>query len=219
MAHDYRLIVFDMDGTLTHDAMDFEALRVELGLSERRPILEWIAGLPESERDDATKILEQHERRAAERCYVRAGVVDMLGELASRRVSRALLTRNSRSSVRSIIGRHRLSFEVLVTRDEPPFKPHPASLQRILHHYGVGPDATLMVGDNIFDLQVAQAAHVASVLLVDGALPRPSFAGRADYCICDIADILKLLDEPERFRNEFNGLAEDGYGQNGVEKG
>ncbi len=219
MTHDYRLIVFDMDGTLTHDAMDFEALRVALGLAERRPILEWIAGLPESERDYATKILEQHERRAAELCHVRVGVVDMLGELASRGVYTALLTRNSRSSVRSIIGRHRLSFEVLVSRDEPPFKPHPGSLQRILHHYGVSPRETLMVGDNIFDLQVAQAVQVASVLLVDGALPRPSFASRADFCIRDIADILKLLDEPERFRNECNIWADDGHGQNCVEKG
>ena len=219
MTNHYRLVVFDMDGTLTHDAMDFEALRVDLGLSERRPILEWIAGLRELERDNATKILEQHERRAAEMCRLRAGVVDMLEELTRRGVRAALLTRNSQSSVRRIVTRHRLAFEVVVSRDEPPFKPHPASLERILRHFGVGPGEALMVGDNIFDLQVAHGAQVASVLLLDGAVPLPPFAGRADFCISDIADIVKLLEQPKRFRNQFNVLADDGQQHNFVEKG
>ena len=219
MIHDYRLVVFDMDGTLTHDAMDFEALRVELGLTERRPILEWIAGLGEVDRDHATKILEQHERRAAETCRLRVGVVDMLEALALRGVRTALLTRNSRSSVRRIVARHRLSFEVLVSRDEPPFKPHPASLERILRHYRLAPGETLMVGDNVFDLQVAHGAQVASVLLVDGAGPVPPFAGQADFCIADIADIVNLLDQPARFRNRIDGVDDDGHPHNVVEKG
>ncbi|NNM87698.1 MAG: HAD family hydrolase [Phycisphaerae bacterium] len=219
MIHDCRLVVFDMDGTLTHDAMDFETLRVELGLTERRPILEWIAALGDAERDNATKILEQHEQRAAEMCRLRVGVVEMLEELVRRGMRTALLTRNSRSSVQRIVARHRLSFEVLVSRDEPPFKPHPESLERILRHYRVGPGEALMVGDNIFDLQVAHGAQVASVLLVDGAGPFPPFAGRADFCIGNIADIVNLLDRPARFRNPFHGVADDGHPHNVVEKG
>lgn len=215
----YQLVVFDMDGTLTHDALDFEALRLELRLAERRPILEWIAALPESQRDHATKVLEQHECRAAEICEPRAGTADALKELARRKVRTALLTRNSRQSVERIVTRHRWPLEVLVSRDEPPFKPHPASLQRILQHYGIGPDATLMVGDYIFDIQVARAAGVASVLLLDAAAPRPTFADEADFCIFDIADIVRLLDEPEKFRRKSHVFANDYRQQKYVEKG
>ena len=76
-----------------------------------------------------------------------------------------------------------------------------------------------MVGDNIFDLQVAHGAQVASVLLVDGAGPVPPFAGRADFCIADIADIVNLLDQPARFRNRIDGVADEGHPHNVVEKG
>ena len=42
----YELIVFDMDGTLTFDALDFDTLCKELGLLVRRPILDEFLNAP-----------------------------------------------------------------------------------------------------------------------------------------------------------------------------
>ena len=41
---DRKFWIFDMDGTLTVPAHDFDAIRTELGLPQGRPILEQICG-------------------------------------------------------------------------------------------------------------------------------------------------------------------------------
>src|SRR5438067_174891 len=41
-----RGVVFDLDGTLVVEQLDYEAIRRELGLAPRSPLLEGIAALP-----------------------------------------------------------------------------------------------------------------------------------------------------------------------------
>ncbi len=50
----FDLIIFDMDGTLTIDALDFDHLRQRLGIHVQEPVLEWIAELPPGERESAS---------------------------------------------------------------------------------------------------------------------------------------------------------------------
>ncbi|NNM85820.1 MAG: HAD family hydrolase [Phycisphaerales bacterium] len=195
----FDLVIFDMDGTLTVDVLDFDTLRAQLGLTRRQPVLEWIATLPEPTRSEKWRVLHHHESQAAQSVPLRPGVGDMLQNLKVQGVTTALLSRNSRQSVETVMSRHQLSFDVVVSRDEPPIKPDPQSIMRIMRHCSVAAARTLMVGDYIFDVEAARGAGVASALLVEPQAHLPPFAAHASYIIRNMGDVPTLLRDPERF--------------------
>ena len=86
----YALVIFDMDGTLTEELLDFAAIRAEIGLPEKAPILEHLATLPASERVRAEEILHRHEMVAAAKCRPQEGAAEVLAELKGRGVATAL---------------------------------------------------------------------------------------------------------------------------------
>src|SRR5919199_6757943 len=91
-----RGVVFDMDGTLVHQAIDFEAIRREIGLPTGTPLLEAMDRLPPAEYAAAWAVLDRHEQAAAAAAEVLPGVREFLAWLDARQVRRAVLTRNSR---------------------------------------------------------------------------------------------------------------------------
>jgi HAD superfamily hydrolase (TIGR01549 family) len=160
-------VIFDMDGTLTRPTLDFSAIRGEIGLGE--PLLENMLALGAgSERDRAFAILERHEERAAEASELNDDVPEVLSFLGSRKVPAALVTRNSRVSVRRVLEKHRLGFEVVVTREDAPAKPRPEPLWLICERLGVAPAAAIMVGDFKLDILAGRNAGTRTALLTNG---------------------------------------------------
>ncbi|MCL4503175.1 MAG: HAD family hydrolase [Deltaproteobacteria bacterium] len=66
-------------------------------------------------------------------------------------------------------------------------KPHPECLQKILHHFQVGPDEALYIGDSGVDRLVAEKAGVPLA-----AYKNPGLTAR--YHLQDHRDLLQLLD-------------------------
>lgn len=111
-----------------------------------------------------------------------AGMREVLEELAGPSRSFAIATgKNRRGLVASLAG-HRLDhlFTVLKTADDGPSKPHPEILLQAMRETGVDPAATLMIGDSVYDMEMAKAAgahalgvgwgyHPAAELLGSGA--------------------------------------------------
>lgn len=188
-----------MDGTLTIDALNFQDLRQRLGIELREPVLEWIAALPADKQTAAWEALHQFEHEGAMASELRSGAKTVLYRLQSLGIRTALLSRNSRRSVETILGRHSLDFDHIASRDDLPMKPHPESIWRIARRLGVELDRTLMVGDYIFDIQAAQAAAVRSVLLLEPNEPLPYFADDADFHIRSLEDMTALVEEPDRY--------------------
>jgi len=62
-------------------------------------------------------------------------------------------------------------FDITRCADETASKPDPQMIQEILAHCGARPENALMVGDSIFDLQMARRAGVDSVAVAYGAQP------------------------------------------------
>ncbi len=195
----FDLIIFDMDGTLTVDALNFDELRRRLGIVIREPVLEWIAELPEPQRTTAWETLHKFEYDGALASDLRPGARTALYRLQSRGVRTALLSRNSRRSVEVILQRHELGFDMVCSRDDPPMKPDPESIWRIARQLAVELDRVLMVGDYIFDLQAARAAGVKSALLLEAGAGLPHFAADADYHIRALDDMVELIEYPDRF--------------------
>lgn len=69
------------------------------------------------------------------------------------------------SGVTRILGNHGIAghFVTLQTPDHNPSKPHPGMLLSAMAETGADADHTVMVGDTVFDMELASAAKVRSI--------------------------------------------------------
>ena len=187
-----RLVVFDMDGTLTRPCLDFRRIREEIGLSE--PLLENMMALPPGpERERAFAILERHEDEAAGRSELNGGAREVLDFLRARGARTALATRNSRRSVLRVLEKHALAFDLVVAREDAPVKPRPDPLQLICRRLGVPAAEALMVGDYKYDILAGRAAGLRTALLIHETVPAYVEEARPDHVLERLDDLRALL--------------------------
>jgi len=86
--------------------------------------------------------------------------------LHERGIACALVTNNSRRSAETVLGRHDLRFDLVLTRDDGTTKPEPSLFLDALRRLGVPPAEALAVGDTHLDLIAARAAGIGEVILV-----------------------------------------------------
>lgn len=187
-------VLFDMDGTLTEPMLDFAAIKAEMGIGDR-PILETLAALTGAERAHAEGVLLRHEEHAAANSTLNPGCRELLRWLHEHRVRTALITRNSRLSMETVLRRHGLEPEVMVTREEPPFKPHPQPLWLACEKLSVAPADAWMVGDGWYDVQAGVAAGIRTVWLSHGK-PRP-FTHQPWREVRDLPELHRMLRDLE----------------------
>ena len=113
-------ILFDMDGVVVQQRLDFPAIKREIFGDAHGLILERMAGLPASERARAEAILERHEAAAAAAAEPMDGILPFLRWMDARGLKRGLVTRNSRKSVDLVLARLSLRFDAVVTREDAP---------------------------------------------------------------------------------------------------
>jgi HAD superfamily hydrolase (TIGR01549 family) len=190
-----RCVIFDLDNTIVDSDLDFAAIRAEVGTEE--PILEYRAAAGDAEKRRVDEILGRHERRAAETCTLSDGAEEMLSFLRTRGIRTALLTRNSRQSVNTVLARHRLQFDFVVSREDSAPKPSPEPIFLICERFGAQPGEALVVGDYLYDVQAGQAAG-ARTILVHGP-HRHSFVAQPDHEVASLREaravVLKILEE------------------------
>ena len=160
-------VLFDMDGTLTEPMLDFPRIKAEMGIGTR-PILEALAEMNDAERRLAEAVLHRHEDQAAEQSKLNPGCRELLDGLRRRKIPIALITRNSRGSVQTVLARHGLKIEILITRDDAPPKPSPQPLRLACEKLAVEPSRAWMVGDGIYDIEAGLAAGIRTVWISHG---------------------------------------------------
>lgn len=173
--------IFDMDGTLTVAAHDFDAIRRSLGLPPKMPILESMAQLPEEKAAPLRVKLHEIELDIAHRSQVQPGALALLAGLRSQNKRFALLTRNSMAGAVATLTACGLDqfFEpaFIISRHCCPPKPQPDGIHHVLGLWQAQPQTAVMVGDYVFDLLAGRNAGTATVHLdVTGAFPWPEHA-------------------------------------------
>ncbi len=180
-----------MDGTLTVPMFDFPRIKAEIGLPACEPILEAMEKMDPTQRRAAEIILHRHENEAAEAATLNPGCIELLQWLKSRGVRTALVTRNRRRSVETVLGRWGLSLDVLITREDGKFKPDPEPLLAACRRLEVEPQTAWMIGDGQYDIEAGLAAGIATVWVSHGKA-RP-FAAEPWRQVRDLIELIKLM--------------------------
>ena len=185
-----RAILFDMDGTLTAPMLDFPRIKSEMGIGNR-PILEALAEMDPAQRAAAEAILFRFEEQAAADSTLNPGCRELLAWIDEHDIPIALITRNSPRSVATVIERHSLPIEIILTRDDAPPKPLPDALHAACRRLEVAEADAWMVGDGQYDIEAGLAAGVATVWVSHGR-ERP-FDACPQWTVPGLPELLDLL--------------------------
>ena len=186
--------VFDLDGTLTVAAHDFDAIRSEFGVQPGKPLLETLATLPADEAERANRRLAEIELEIAADAVAQEGAGELLAHLRDGGRNIGILTRNTAPAARETLAAAGLMryFDdgTIVARETCVPKPSPAGVHHLLGHWRAPAAAAIVVGDYLYDLQAGRAAEATTVHLdVTGLFPWPQFA---DYAVNHLRQLLVL---------------------------
>lgn len=211
----YKLLVFDWDGTL----MDSEARIVscltmslrDLGVTvpPREDLLNVIGlALPEVARvlipdcdaDKARQFTDAYRYHFLSDRYEQSnlfpGALETLRELEGMGFMLGVATSKARRGLNEILERtgcHEI-FHVTRCADETASKPHPRMLLEAMDVTGVGPEDTLMIGDSVYDMQLARNAGTRALGVSYGVQPAERLlAEGALHCIDEVWAIIPWL--------------------------
>jgi HAD superfamily hydrolase (TIGR01509 family) len=188
-----KAVIFDLDGTITEPFFDFDAMRVEMGLStDAGPVLEEMAKMRPDQRKQAEQILAHHEQKAVIESKLNAGAERTLNKLRKKGIKIGILTRNTKANVFAVAQKHGIGFDAVVGREDGPVKPDAFGILKLCDIFGVMPSQTLVVGDYLFDLLCAKAAGAVAVLLTNRK-DADKFFQYADFMIARLDEILDVI--------------------------
>jgi phosphoglycolate phosphatase len=199
-----KLVIFDCDGTLVDSQhMICAAMRQAYEANNLSvPAREHLLAIVGLSLPDAFRRLAMHSANVADHpvdslvtCYKSAfadlrnsddhleplypGARETLDALAARPDTLlGVATGKSQRGVRAVLGRHGLAerFATIQTADDAPSKPHPGMVLAAMRATGAEPRDTVVVGDTVYDLEMARAAGVRAIGVAWGYHPASALA-------------------------------------------
>lgn len=198
-----HLILFDCDGTLTDshgaivkamqqafiscglEAPDDGAVNRIIGLSLTAAIATLTPDV--SSHDVIAEAYRQHYLAGEEALALYPGVVETLETLKQRGYWMAVVTGKSKRGLLRVLERFGLEpyFYAVRTADCCPSKPHPAMALECMQELGADSSRTILVGDALFDMQLAMAAHVKAIGVSFGVEDRDALCAAGAYDVVD----------------------------------
>ena len=182
-----RLAVFDCDGTLVDgqaaicDCMELAFTAADLPCPDRNQIRRIVGlSLPQAlrqlapqasdiQRNHAVEAYKEHYRSARyeDRLHepLYDGIGALLDRLALRGTALGVATGKSDRGLIACLTGHGIidKFVTLQTADRHPSKPNPAMLEAALFEGAAQASEAVMIGDTIFDIDMARAANVRAI--------------------------------------------------------
>lgn len=190
--------IFDLDGTLTVSAHDFEHMREALGLAPEVPILEALHAMPEAEAAPLWERLNQLEFHYAGKASLMHGADALLQILHERDCRLAILTRNTmpvvKHTLRACAIDHFFPLEHILDRDSCTPKPSPDGINQLLQMWQADPSDSVMIGDYLYDLEAGRNAGVATVHL--DTRGNVDWSAYTDIRVENLGELARLLMQP-----------------------
>lgn len=210
-----KVVIFDWDGTLIdsvdHIADSLHLAATELGFPAReRDAYKDIIGLgiiealqklyPGLAMDEIQAIREGYGRyffsKQTTPQSIFPGIEELLGDLAGAEARLAVATGKSRRGLVKALESSGLGAHFAITRcaDETRSKPDPAMLVEIVEHFGIEPRDAVMIGDTIYDMEMAQRIGMPAIGVEWGVHPRARLEAYAPVAVAgDMAALRQAL--------------------------
>lgn len=193
MKNQFDLIIFDWDGTLInsidwivnclqtaaikcgYDVPEAQAAKDVIGLSIRNACSELF---PDADQEAVTRLTGYYQETYLTwdigRKDLFPGVYEMLVELKQDGYQLAVATGKTRAGLQQALQATDTEDLFCITRcsDETASKPDPLMLHEIIQHSQTANERSLMVGDSVHDLQMANNAQISSIAVACGAHPK-----------------------------------------------
>lgn len=208
-----RLVIFDLDGTLTDSLADLtaatnwmlrhfrrpelspEEVRRMVGQGARRLVERALSGAPAGEVEEGLGLfLAYNELHIADRTVLYPAAEAVLARLREEGRLLAIVSNKNESLCRKLLAvlgveRH---FAAVLGADSTPFrKPSPEPLLQLMRDFDVTADETIMVGDSINDVAAGREAGVVTVGCSFGYGDAEEIAD-ADYRIDRLSELMEL---------------------------
>ena len=208
-----KLIIFDLDGTLTDSLADLTAatnrMRCRFGRAELSPeqvrqlvgqgsrnlVERALPGASAEEIEQGLGVfLAYNDAHIADKTRLYPGVAETLAALQGRGKQLAVISNKNVALCRKLLAVLRADgyFAAILGADSLPFrKPSPEPVMKLLADFGVSPQQAMMVGDSINDIAAGHGAGVVTVGCSYGYGDAIELSG-ADYRIDTFAGLLEL---------------------------
>ncbi len=164
-----KAVIFDLDNTLVSSALNFKALRQQLGCPHSEDLLEFVEKLKHPhQKEHAHNVIFDHEISDANKSSPMTGCHEILAYLDGKAIKTAIVTRNCQIATQQKLKHNKIEVERVITRECYPPKPDPLSLQVLAKDWRLMPNEVLYVGDFLYDLQAAYNAKMPSCLIHHG---------------------------------------------------
>ncbi|MFB2588190.1 HAD family hydrolase [Acinetobacter sp. c1-l78] len=210
--NDIRLIIFDLDGTLFNsiqsivDSLQFTAQQFGYQITNQQA--EDVIGLALPialqtvlPTDDAEK------KQAIFDCYVAhniphsqhddwyAGIWQMLLDLEQAGFMLAIATGKARKGLDRVLQRTQSEhlFTAMRGADEALSKPNPLMLEQILNQTGLTAQQAVMVGDSVYDMQMAENIAMPRIGVTYGVHNRERLLEHTNTVVDDVASLREML--------------------------
>lgn len=187
MTGNYELLIFDWDGTLIDSENTIvacmQAALSDIGAVQPQPAaISNIIGLglaeaietlcPELDHNNRISLVDRYRYHflSSDPSEPFPGVSDTLKTLSQQGYYLAVATGKGRAGLDRALANtgYKEYFHVTRCADETRSKPHPQMVLEILDFVGVEPDKAIMVGDTVYDLDMANNAGVDSAAVSYG---------------------------------------------------
>jgi phosphoglycolate phosphatase len=215
----FTLLVFDWDGTLMDSAaniiecvraaaMDLnlkipadDAIRNIIGLGLQESVVQLFPG---SDDEMVWQVVERYRvhyfGQDMQQAELFPGAEDTMRQLAEMGYLLAVATGKGRAGLDKVLAYTGLGELFHTTRcaDEGFSKPHPDMLLQIMAELGVRGDDTLMIGDTVYDMQMAKNAHAQRLAVSYGSHSRERLMQSGPLgCLDDIRELTAWLNQVE----------------------
>lgn len=212
-----RLAIFDCDGTLSDgqaavcEAVETACAELNLAAPPRADVRR-IVGLslpqamralfPDADSDTQRALVEAYKsafRQARVSGQIHEALFDgipaLLRRLHAAGWALAVATGKSDRGLANTLEANGLTglFSALHTADRHPSKPHPAMALAAMEDTFAAPENTVMIGDTVFDMQMAQAAGVRAIGVAWGYHEAAELLEAGAIGIAETADELEAL--------------------------
>jgi len=154
-----KAVIFDLDGTLINSFYDWDLIRDKIGVSNL-PILTYMNNLKGPFKLKAFKVLESFEFKATTKARLRKGIKEILETISKANLKKAIVTNNTRKNVLYLFKKWKLSFDVIVTRDDGVWKPSAKPLELAVRRMHLKKNEVIFVGDSNPDLLASKKAGI-----------------------------------------------------------